>query len=57
MSELWRTGYAPRTTTFIYEQRGGAPADTDPIIGVMTTDGLAETVVRVHNHQRQPVRP
>jgi hypothetical protein len=56
VSELWRTGDTPLTRSYVYEQLGAAPAEFDRFLGVMTTDGLAETVVRVHNHQREPVR-
>lgn len=43
----WRTGRKVGRT--IYAQIGDAPADHDPLIGVMDTRELADHAVRAHN--------
>jgi hypothetical protein len=43
----WRTGRSVGRT--IYAMRGGAPSDTDPLIGMMDTAQLARVAVEAHN--------
>ena len=43
----WRTGRKVGRT--IYAQVGDAPADNDPLIGVMDSPELAQAAVEAHN--------